>query len=275
MTTPPPSEAYHFIKTRTASLPRMGLILGSGLGGLASKIENRIEIPYRDIPGFQSTHAVGHQGCLIFGSLEGVSLVVMAGRFHRYEGYSTQQVTFPVEVMKLLGIEELVITNAAGGINPQLNVGDIIILRDHINWLGGVISPSQQMDAQEEWNLATHRHASDFYSRKLSEQAFEIARQNNLPIFPGTYLGTLGPTYETRSEYRMMKAMGADVVGMSSIPEALMGKQLGIDPLVLSIVTNVATPDQQNIADHDEVLLVGQKTSAFVEILIRNLLQSL
>lgn len=272
-------KAVQFIRSQCVAKPQVGVILGSGLGGVAQRVENAIEIPYDSIPGFQSTHAQGHRGLLVIGSLEKTPVVMMAGRYHRYEGFSNQQVTYPISVMHQLGIQQLIITNAAGGLHPKLRVGDLMILEDHINWLshatyqnraGQMLSSIQEPIGSIPANLM---RTSDFYPQHLIQCVHSIARSHQITLHSGTYLATLGPCYETRSEYRMMRRIGADAVGMSSIPEALVAKKLGIDPVTLSIITNVANPDQRHRADHQEVLEQGKKTESNVEILIRGLIR--
>ena len=274
-------NAVQFIRSQSVAKPLVGVILGSGLGGLAQCVESAVKIPYDSIPGFQCTHARGHRGLLVIGSLEKTPIVMMAGRYHRYEGFSNQQVTYPISVMHQLGIQQLIITNAAGGLHPKLRVGDVMILQDHINWLSqstyqhkarqAILSSQEPLDSIP----ANLMRTSDFYPKHLIHCVHSIARSHQITLHSGTYLATLGPSYETRSEYRMMRRIGADAVGMSSIPEALLAKKLGIDPVTLSIITNVANPDQRHRADHQEVLEQGKKTESNVEILIRGLIRYL
>ena len=274
-------QAIQYIRTRSSVTPQVGVVLGSGLGGLAHHLENSIEIPYHLIPGFQSTHAQGHRGLLVIGSLEGTPIVVMAGRYHRYEGFSNKQVTYPISVMHQLGIEQLIITNAAGGLNPKFQVGDLMVLKDHINWLNqsthqNKVTRASSLDKLQMDHLPANLiRTLDFYPQYLIDRVHAIARAHQITVISGTYLATLGPTYETRSEYRMMRKIGADAVGMSSIPEALMAKSLGIDPITLSVVTNVANPDQRSPADHQDVLEAGKKTESNVETIVRGLIRYL
>jgi purine-nucleoside phosphorylase len=274
MTSIDPAEASSYIQSYAHVQPSVGLVLGSGWGGIAKQVRVSVDLPFSSIPGFQTTHAQGHEGRLLLGQLENVPVLVMAGRFHRYEGYTTQQVTFPIEVMSLLGITELIITNAAGGVHPKLKVGDIVIVKDHINWLGG-IQPAFQKNFSPVASSTPARQTTDLYDDASVDRLLAIANSNHINARIGTYLATLGPSYETRSEYRMMRKIGADVVGMSSIPEAMAAKHLGISPLVLSIVTNVANPDQKLTVNHDEVLEVGRNTESNAEKLIRGFLKSL
>ncbi|OYP32160.1 purine-nucleoside phosphorylase [Rhodopirellula sp. MGV] len=247
-----------------------GIVLGSGLGALADKIESTVAIPFAEIPGFGKSTASGHRGQLILGNLDGSAVVAMAGRLHRYEGWSNEQVAFPIEVMVALGIKRFIASNAAGGVNPKLSVGDVVIITDHIDWLH---------DRQQK-ALANRRTNSDAgqeflgrapqpYSSELAEIALAASREHAFCAVKGTYLATLGPTYETRAEYRMMRKIGADVVGMSTVPEVLVAAKAGIPVLALSIVSNVADPDRAIVADHSEVLQAGDAAAVKLEHIVR------
>ncbi|MEO1616772.1 MAG: purine-nucleoside phosphorylase [Planctomycetota bacterium] len=242
-----------------------GVILGSGLGSLAEKIQPQLTIKYGDIPGFASSTASGHRGELIFGTLHGKPVIAMAGRLHRYEGWSNDQVSFPVSVMHALGARRLIASNAAGGLNPNLRVGDIIVLSDHVDWLHQR-SASFSSSPKRTGFLRADR---PIYRRELIDQALLAARNNSFRAFEGTYLATLGPTYETRAEYRMMRRLGADVVGMSTVPEVLTAASLEMDVLALSVVSNVASPDDAIIADHEEVLQAGDAAAGKLESIVR------
>ena len=273
MTTICPRDARDYIRSKTSLEPEVGIVLGSGLGGIAESVEVTTAFDFPEIPGFQRTFAQGHQGRLLIGHLEETPVALMAGRYHRYEGYSTREITFPTEVMSQLGIKQLIISNAAGGVNPQLQVGDFLIIRDHINWLGSVPSPSSRSQAGLRGPETVSRKLN-LYPSNLVDLVLSIARSHHINAYPGTYLGTKGPCYETRSEYRMMKKLGADVVGMSSIPEALTAASLGIATVGISMVSNVATPDQQSVASHQEVLEAGRSAEANLERLIRGILNT-
>ncbi|HBJ39059.1 MAG TPA: purine-nucleoside phosphorylase [Planctomycetaceae bacterium] len=234
--------------------PRAGIILGSGLGGLADEIADPLRIDYADLPGFARATASGHRGQLIFGTLDGVPVVAMAGRMHRYEGHGDDRVTFPVRLMAALGATMLIVSNAAGGLNPVLNVGDIVIINDHIDLAkkGGrtLVAPLPIFG----------RVASPLplYDSRLSQIALAAARAGDFAAILGTYIATLGPTYETRAEYRMMRKLGGDVVGMSTAPEVCVAATLGMRVLGLSLVSNVARPDEAQSTDHQDVLDAGR-----------------
>lgn len=240
------------------------VVLGSGLGSLADKIESAIAIPFAEIPGFARSTASGHRGQLIFGTLGGSPIIAMAGRLHRYEGWTNTQVAFPIKVMHSMGVRRLITSNAAGGVNPKLSVGDILVIRDHIDWLyenQSTPSPSR-----------TSPRLAQVYDDDLAATALAAARAGGFAAVEGTYLATLGPTYETRAEYRMMRRIGADVVGMSTVPEVLEAAKCGIPVLALSIVSNVADPDRAIVADHAEVLEAGDAAAAKLEQIVRRVI---
>ena len=262
-------QAVGSIRSTCELSPDAAIILGSGLGGLADKIENASVIPFADIPGFVSSTAGGHRGQLILGTIAGANVVAMAGRLHRYEGRSNDEVTFPVGVMHALGARKLVVSNAAGGLNPKFCVGDIMIIRDHINLLGGVfpsiISPTVRGDL-----VPGISRRGNVYDEAMSSLAMDASRLRNFAAYEGTYLATLGPTYETRAEYRMMRKLGADAAGMSTVPEVLAASRLGMRILGLSMISNVASPDVAVVADHDEVLEAGKTAEVKMEAIVRH-----
>lgn len=262
--------AVEFIRNRVAQSagPSVAVILGSGLGGLADRIENPIAVSYNEIPGFRSSSAKGHRGELIFGQFESTQVVAMAGRLHRYEGWTNDEIAFPVQLMSTLGAEKLVVSNAAGGVSPKLRVGDIMVIRDHINWMGGGFSWNRDLGA------ASISRQKDVYDPEMSHEAIKVATEQNFTACVGTYLATLGPTYETRSEYRMMRRIGADVAGMSTVPEVLAAAHLGMKILGLSMVSNVANPDLAIVADHSEVLEAGRAAEAKMEAIVRGVLRA-
>ncbi len=259
-------QAVAAIRARCDIVPGTAIILGSGLGGLAAKIDCPAAIRYSDVPGFARSTVAGHGGQLILGYLAGAAIVAMAGRFHRYEGWSNDQVAFPVHVMRQLGAQRLIVSNAAGGVSPKLAVGDVVIIRDHINLMGGL-----SLGSDAAWQLSPLHHG-DIYDRGMSAIARRTGVQHSFTAIEGTYLATLGPTYETRSEYRMMRRMGADVAGMSTVPEVLAASSIGMKVLGLSTVTNVANPDQAIQADHGEVLKAGQAAAVKMEVIVRAVL---
>ena len=268
------SEATAKVESVSLGSPRIAIILGSGLGDLAQRLDAPVAIPYHQIPGFVDVSAGGHRGELILGQLEGVPVVAMSGRFHRYEGWSIDQIVFPVRLMHALGARTLIVSNAAGGVNPTLRVGDIVLIRDHINWLGNpektvVQSPPRVATWPPASVAESIRRGAETYDRQLTELAERTALEHGFDAYDGTYLATLGPNYETRSEYRMMRRMGVDVVGMSTVPEVLTAGALRMRTLGLSMVSNVANPDRPVQADHDEVLAAGRAAAAKLEAIVR------
>jgi len=260
------AQAVASIRNASDVIPFAAIILGSGLGGLADQIENATAIAYPDIPGFADSTAGGHRGQLILGTLAGAPVVAMAGRFHRYEGWSIDQVAFPVHVMNALGASHLIVSNAAGGVNPKLRVGDIVVISDHINFMTGISRCSVHPYAMP---LA---RSTEVYDLAMSEIAIQAAVEERFTACRGTYLATFGPTYETRAEYRMQRKLGADVAGMSTVPEVLAANEIGMSVLGLSLVTNVANPDISVKAAHDEVLEAGREGAAKMESIVRRVL---
>jgi purine-nucleoside phosphorylase len=273
------SAAVAILRGRIPTRPCAGIILGSGLGGLADEIAEPTRIDYADLPGFARSTAGGHRGQLIGGYLDDVPVIAMAGRMHRYEGYGEDDVAFPVRVMAALGTNLLIVSNAAGGLNPVLEVGDIVVIDDHID-LAKKRSPhfcrerlsrfGAPVSAQE--NPPEPRHPSrhdpneraivasprSLYDPALARVALQAARAGDFQSILGVYIATLGPTYETRAEYRMMRLLGGDVVGMSTAPEVRTASELGMRVLGLSMVSNVARPDAPESTDHAEVLDAGR-----------------
>ncbi len=272
-------QAAEFLRARSDLVPTVAIILGSGLGGLAEKIQHPIAVPFPDIPGFAASTASGHRGQLIFGELERTRVVAMAGRFHRYEGWSRAEVSFPVHVMARLGATQLVVSNAAGGVNPKLKVGDIVVIRDHLDFMRGEFQPTNLIPrgssfAEETSEVSPLRHG-DVYDSDLSAIAMQASRESNFAAYEGTYLATLGPNYETRAEYRMMRRIGADVAGMSTVPEVLAAASLGMRTLGVSMVSNVANPDSAVVASHDEVLAAGLAAEGKMEAIVRAVLRNI
>ncbi|GAA5508368.1 purine-nucleoside phosphorylase [Novipirellula caenicola] len=271
-------QAAQFLRRQSDRVPAVAIILGSGLGGLAEKIQYPVAVPFPDIPGFAASTASGHRGQLILGELEQTLVVAMAGRFHRYEGWSRAEVSFPVHVMARLGATQLVVSNAAGGVNPKLKVGDIVVIRDHLDFMRGGFGvanlPSFHLDVPADVSEVSPLRHGDVYDRELSAIAMQASRESNFAAYEGTYLATLGPNYETRAEYRMMRRIGADVAGMSTVPEVLAAANLGMRTLGLSMVSNVANPDSAVAASHDEVLAAGRAAEGKMEAIVRAVLRN-
>lgn len=263
------SAAADFVRAASNVTPKAAIILGSGLGKLADHIESPTAIPFGDIPGFGTSTAAGHRGQLVLGTIEDVPVVAMAGRFHRYEGWSNDDVAFPVAVMHAIGARHLIVSNAAGGVSPKLRVGDIVVITDHVNFMTGAFGWNR--DRGEE----SFQRPAATYDPAMSAVAMEVGVRENFTAIRGTYLATFGPTYETRAEYRMMRRIGADVVGMSTVPEVIAASHLGMAVLGLSMVSNVANPDLAVVADHDEVLQAGQAAEVKMEAIVRGVLRSI
>lgn len=252
------SNAVAFLKTKYDKTPKLGLILGSGLGILAEEIEKPVKIPYRDIPDFPVSTVEGHAGQLVFGLLEGIEVVAMQGRFHYYEGYSFEKVTFPVRVMKGLGVETLIVTNAAGGINEGFSPGDLMIISDHINNMGAnpLIGPN---DARLG---ARFPDMSEAYSKDLRKLAKQTATKLNLEVKEGVYVAFTGPTYETPAEIRAFRILGADAVGMSTVPEVIVARHSGLRVLGISCITNMAAGILDQPLSHGEVIETTERVKA-------------
>lgn len=247
------SEALAFIRERWDRKPAAGLILGTGLGGLTSQIEIDCRIPYEDIPHFPESTAPSHSGQLVCGRLHGTPIVAMEGRFHYYEGYSLQQVTFPVRVMKALGAETLLVTSAVGGLNPLFELSDVIIIDDHIDLL-----PDNPLRGVNDDSLGPRfPDMSEPYSRALIQDAKSTALELGIQAHKGVLVAVAGPNLETRAEYRMLRQMGADIVGMSTIPEIIVAKHAGMKTLAFSIVTDMCLPDALEPANIESILKVA------------------
>lgn len=242
-------EAVAFVRQRWDRTPRFGIILGTGAGKLAEEIAADIEITYEDIPNFPRSTAIGHKGQFVCGSLAGNDVIAMQGRFHLYEGWSANLSTIAVHVMQRLGVEILFVSNASGGINPKFASGQIMVIESHIDFM---YRSTLEMNAPVSESRPTLR--SDAYDRKLIEQAFSCARRNQFPIHRGVYAAMLGPNYETRAEYRFLKRIGADVAGMSTVPEVTVAGRYGMRVLGMSIISNVAKPDVLEETSGQEVI---------------------
>ncbi len=285
------AEACRRIRQERMLFPEVAIILGSGLGGLADQIEHATRIPYATIPHFARTSAAGHAGNLVLGFLSGVPVVAMQGRLHRYEGFSCDEVCFPLRCMQQLGAQTLIVSNASGGVNPRYSSGDLVVIDQHLNFLGQPSSPVAGTSIVQEPKPATStiagignpdvinaaylRRSAEVYHRGLIERAHDHARRGGFTLHQGTYLATLGPTYETRSEYRFFRTAGADVVGMSTVPEVLCAAQLGMRILAFSVVTNVALPDRSTSTNHMEVISWSEIASSKLRHLVCGLLQEL
>ena len=248
-------DASKAIRERWSGAPRVGIILGTGLGSLAEQIETEAVLDYEDIPHFPRSTAVSHTGQLVCGQIQGVTVAAMEGRFHAYEGYSHQQITFPVRVMKALGADLLIVSNACGGMNPQHSKGDILVIEDHINLMNG--NPLIGVNDDDLGPRFPDMYAP--YNPELIDAALEIARQENFAAHKGVYVAVTGPNLETRAEYRFLRGIGADVVGMSTVPEVIVAVHSGMRVLGLSIITDLCLPDALQPVDIDDILATAAK----------------
>lgn len=251
------SGSAEYISSRLRELPELGIILGSGLGGLVKEIRDAVVIPYEDIPHFPRSTVAGHAGNLVVGNLGGRTVAAMEGRFHYYEGFSMKEVTYPLYVMQLLGVKSLIVTNAAGGINPAFVPGDLMLLTDHINFLGTnpLMGPNDPRFGPRFPDL------SEAYSKRLIAGACAVADRLGIAHKQGTYLATTGPSYETAAEIRAFAALGADAVGMSTVPEVIVANYLGMEVLGISCITNMATGIAVNKHSHEEVVRIANESS--------------
>lgn len=265
-------ETAEFLKEKSNFIPEVGIILGSGLGGLVKAIDVKHEFEYGEIPNFPVSTVEGHHGKLILGVLEGKNVAAMQGRFHYYEGYPMQEVTFPVRVLKMLGIKALFLSNAAGGLNKSFEVGDLMIIRDHINMF-----PENPLRGENINELGTRfPEMSEAYDRNLISKAKQIARQNKIKLQQGIYVGSAGPTLETPAEYNMFKILGADVTGMSTVPEVIVARHMNIPCFGMSIVTNLAEPDiTDKPTTHDEVQNVAESAEPKLTLIFKELIKGL
>ena len=268
------------IRRRCDVVPQWAVILGSGLGGVASAIDSKATIPYAELPGFARSSAAGHRGELILGTLEGTAIIAMSGRFHFYEGYRVDQIVFPVEVMATLGAKCLMVSNAAGGVRPDMQVGDLYRLSDVIcfwNGYGRHAAPGSQTTAGSP-NVRTAVVSvgggcrGGVFDLDLQRRAVDVARLAGFDLPPGVYAAMTGPSYETRAEYRFLRTMGIDLAGMSTAAEVLAAARMGQRVIGISMVSNVADPDRPQATNHDEVVQAGVEASAKMETLLRGLL---
>jgi purine-nucleoside phosphorylase len=263
-------ETTEFLKAKGMVNPEAGVILGTGLGGLTSKIENSLEIDYRDIPNFPVSTVEGHAGKLIYGDFGGKKIIAMKGRFHYYEGYSPYQIALPIRVMKFLGIRYLFLSNAAGGVNPMFQIGDIMIITDHINLL-----PNPLIGQNDNRIGARFPDMSDAYDKSLIDKAVRIAGENRIRIQKGVYLGTSGPTFETPSEYKYFRTIGADSVGMSTVTEVIVARHMGLPCFAVSIITDLGVEGKIEYTTHQIVQNEAEKAEARMTTIMTELISSL
>ncbi len=262
-------DAVAKIHTVWKGVPRAGVILGTGLGGLTKNIHVEAVIPYEEIPHFAVSTATTHTGNLVCGTINGMAVVAMEGRIHAYEGYSYQQITFPVRVMRALGAELLIVSNAAGGMNPQHRQGDLVVMEDHINLMGG----NPLVGVNDDLLGERFPDMSAPYTPELIDRALEIALKNGIVAHRGVYVAVLGPNLETRAEYRFLRAIGADVVGMSTVPEVITAVHAKMRVLGLSIITDVCLPDALKPADIAEIIATANEAEPKLSQIVLEILK--
>lgn len=264
-------ETAAFIKSKISISPKFAVVLGSGLGGLTNAVTVTEELPYSEIPNFPQSTVEGHDGKLIFGTIGDKPVMMMAGRFHYYEGYNMQEVTFPMRVMKALGVTTMVVSNAAGGMNTNFKIGDIMFIRDHIN-----LFPEHPLRGRNDERLGLRfPDMSEPYNLDLLDKAHAIARDADIIVKEGTYIGLQGPTFETRAEYKWLHVIGGDAVGMSTVPEVIVAIHSGMKVFAASIITDLGIREELNIITHDEVLEAANAAAPKLEKIVSELIKSI
>lgn len=269
-------KAVEVIRSKIRLQPTIGLVLGSGLGGLADAIEDAVSIAYEDIPGFPVSTVHGHSGRLVIGLLEGKPVLCQQGRTHFYEGYNMAQVTFAMRVMYFLGIETVILTNAAGGLNPHFHAGDLMLMTDHINFLG--MSGSNPLMGKNDDTIGPRFPGmAQTYDRALRTLACQVAEEHGIPLQQGVYVGLSGPMFETPAEVRMLRILGADAVGMSTVNEVSVARHAGMRVLAFSSITNVAIDqiDTERETNHEEVLEIGAIIVPRLTALLRGVIRAM
>ena len=260
-------ETAAYIQSKVNTTAKVGIVLGSGLGNLADVIKVEHAIAYTDIPHFPVSTVKGHGGKLLFGELGGTKVIVMSGRFHFYEGYDATQVVFPIRVMKLLGVETLLLSNAAGAVNANYKVGDLMILKDHISFF----TANPLLGKNEEALGTRFPDMSEPYNHELIKKALAIAKANNILVHQGIYTAVTGPTFETHAEYQLIKIVGSDVVGMSTVQETIAAVHCGMKVFAVSVITDMGIREQHNIITHEEVLQAAKDAEPKLTLLFTEL----
>lgn len=259
------------IRGRVKTIPTTAIVLGTGLGDLADELEDAASIDYCDLPGFPNCTALAHRGRLVVGKLQGNPLIALQGRCHLYEGRSPFEITFPIRVLATLGLKTLFLTNAAGGLQPRFAAGDVMAIEDHINLMFQTVGDVESRSTGEAPPVSIGR----VYDAELLELARRVAFEVNVPLQQGVYVGVTGPNYETRAEYRMMRRLGGDAVGMSTVLEAIFARQLGLRVAAFSAITNIARPDAPDIVDADEVVDIAEMVAPKMAAIFRRMLSRL
>jgi purine-nucleoside phosphorylase len=263
-------ETVSYIKSKTGIRPEVGIILGTGLGSMVKEIEVSITLDYQDIPNFPVSTVESHHGKLILGRLNGKSILAMQGRFHYYEGYTPQEITFPVRVMKYLGIHHLFVSNASGGVNPHFEIGDLMVLDDHINLI-----PNPLIGKHHSEFGVRFPDMSEPYDRKLIRKAMEIGVKHGLPLRQGCYVAVTGPTLETPKEYQYFRIIGGDAVGMSTVPEIIVAHQMGISCFAISIITDLGVPGRIVKVTLEDVTAVAGKAEPQMTLIMKELIMNI
>lgn len=265
------SETAAYVKKRIVQTPDIAIVLGSGLGKLADKIEDKLTIPYKEIPHFKQSTAIGHKGNLIYGTLGGKKVIAMQGRFHYYEGYTMQEVTLPIRVYARLGIKTLFVSNAAGGINPNLKVGDLMVITDHINFM-----PNPLIGPNIDEMGVRFPDMTNVYSKRIQVIAEREAAKEGVELKRGVYVAETGPCYETPAEYRMYGMLGGDAVGMSTVPEVIVARHSGMEIFGMSVITNQANDLSEEIEnDGNDVIVQADRAADTLSNLFTNIIKSL
>lgn len=264
-------QATSFVRSKIGQHPHIGLLIGTGLAGCLSHMKTAVSIDYRDIPNFPISTAPTHRGALLFGSIRGKQILAMQGRFHYYEGYSMRDITLPVRVMQLLGVKTLIVLNASGGINPSLNTGDLMVIADHINLTGSNPLIGRNVD---EWG-PRFPDMTQVYDPKLIIMAEETALENGVRLQKGVYVGLPGPSLETRAEIRFLKTIGADAVGLSTIPEVIAAAHGGMAILGISVITNMNFPDHPQPCRIDDIIATAEGAVPRVQAVIEGVIERL
>ena len=264
-------ESAAYIQKQYGAQPSIGIVLGSGLGNLVKEIELAKEIEYDDIPHFPVSTVEGHHGKLIFGKLSGKNIVAMAGRFHYYEGYSAADVAYPIRIMKELGIKVLLISNASGGVNKNFEVGDLMIITDHISFatVNPLLGPN--IDALGP----RFPDMSEPYKKELIQKAKDIAGKHGITVKEGVYFGVTGPTFETRSEYKMIRLLGGDAVGMSTVQEVIVANHAGLPVFAMSVITDIGVREEENVITHHDVLMAAKEAEPKLTLIFKDLIEAL
>lgn len=264
-------ETAKFLNEKVGYSPDVAIILGTGLGELANNIKEDISFDYSDIPNFPVSTVEGHKGKLIFGELGGKKVVALQGRFHYYEGYNMQEVTFPVRVFKLIGVEKLIVSNASGGLNPDYKLGELVILKDHINFF-----PEHPLRGKNIDELGPRfPDMSEPYKIDFIKKAKKIALENNIDVKVGIYAGVSGPTFETPAEYLYFRHTGADCVGMSTVPEVIVARHMNMEVFGMSVITDSGVPGEIVEVSHEEVQLVAQKVAPYMTTLVTKFIETI